>query len=70
VAQKSSEDERAKKPVRHQFDDEKLENMVRYYNLQDNYDPREGRSCKSQLARWVRATRGPVAGRGRAAHGV
>ncbi|HZT35993.1 MAG TPA: hypothetical protein VFA15_08735 [Nitrososphaera sp.] len=38
MAQKSSEDERAKKPVRHQFDDEKLENMVRYYNLQDNYE--------------------------------
>ena len=27
-----------KKPGRHHFDDEKLENMMRYYNLEDNFD--------------------------------
>jgi hypothetical protein len=39
VAQKeSSEGARAKKPVMHLYDDEKIENMVRYYKLGDNYE--------------------------------
>jgi hypothetical protein len=27
-----------KKPGKHLYDDEKLENMLRYYNLEDNFD--------------------------------
>lgn len=38
VAQKSSGEERAKKPVKHQYDDETLENIMRYYNLGENYE--------------------------------
>lgn len=37
VAQKSSGDEREKKQ-KHLYDDEKLENMARYYNLGENYE--------------------------------
>lgn len=38
MAQKTSGAERAKKPVRNQYDDETLENMMRYYNLGENYE--------------------------------
>ncbi|AIC14328.1 hypothetical protein [Nitrososphaera viennensis] len=38
MAQKSSEGERAKKTGKHQYDDETLANMVRYYNLGENYE--------------------------------
>ncbi len=27
-----------KKPGRHLYDDEKIENMLRYYNIEDNYE--------------------------------
>jgi hypothetical protein len=37
VPQKSSANERQKKS-KHMYDDEKLENMARYYNLGENYD--------------------------------
>jgi hypothetical protein len=37
VPQKSSGNERAKKS-RHMYDDEKLENMARYYKLDENYE--------------------------------
>ncbi|AIF83521.1 hypothetical protein NTE_01457 [Candidatus Nitrososphaera evergladensis SR1] len=40
MAQKGSEDERTRKPaVKHrQYDDKTLENMMRYYNLGENYE--------------------------------
>jgi hypothetical protein len=37
VAQKGALPDKGKKP-KHLYDDEKIENIARYYNMHDNYD--------------------------------
>jgi hypothetical protein len=38
VAQKGALPDKGKKPGKHLYDDEKIENIARYYNMHDNYD--------------------------------
>jgi hypothetical protein len=38
VAQKGATSDKGKKPAKHLYDDEKIENIARYYNLGENYD--------------------------------
>lgn len=38
MAQKGALPDKGKKPDKNLYDDEKIENIARYYNMRDNYD--------------------------------
>lgn len=38
MAQKGALPDKGKKPGKHLYDDEKIENIARYYSLGENYD--------------------------------